>query len=196
MHANKRERVDLADAGSIVGVVGLKDSSTGETLCDAASPVLLEKMEFQKPVISISVEPKTHSDQEKLDQVLEKLMAEDPTLQVKQDEDTGQTILSGMGELHLEIITSRMQREFNTNVNIGKPQVVYRETLAKKHQHPPSLIKTWPAPITLRRYRLSSFLCPVVPAVSSALKSDRILYRKHFYRLLKRALKMPWNTGI
>jgi elongation factor G len=132
MHANKRERVDLADAGSIVGVVGLKDSSTGETLCDAASPVLLEKMEFQKPVISISVEPKTHSDQEKLDQVLEKLMAEDPTLQVKQDEDTGQTILSGMGELHLEIITSRMQREFNTNVNIGKPQVVYRETLAKK----------------------------------------------------------------
>ena len=132
MHANKRERLETADAGSIVGVVGLKDSSTGETLCDSAAPVLLEKMEFQKPVISISVEPKTHGDQEKLDQVLEKLMAEDPTLQVKQDEDTGQTILSGMGELHLEIITSRMQREFNTNVNIGKPQVVYRETLAKE----------------------------------------------------------------
>ncbi|MCD6585460.1 MAG: elongation factor G, partial [Desulfobacteraceae bacterium] len=131
MHANKRERVDTADAGSIVGVVGLKDSSTGETLCDSTAPVLLEQMEFHKPVISISVEPKTHHDQEKLDQVLEKLMAEDPTLQVKQDEDTGQTILSGMGELHLEIITSRMQREFNTNVNIGKPQVVYRETLAK-----------------------------------------------------------------
>ncbi len=132
MHANKRERVDMADAGSIVGVVGLKDSSTGETLCDPNAPVLLEKMEFQKPVISISVEPKTRGDQEKLDQVLEKLMAEDPTLQVKQDEDTGQTILSGMGELHLEIITSRMQREFKTNVNIGKPQVVYRETLAKE----------------------------------------------------------------
>jgi len=132
MHANKRERVDTTDAGSIVGVVGLKDSSTGETLCDAAAPVLLEQMEFHKPVISISVEPKTHNDQDKLDQVLEKLMAEDPTLQVKQDEDTGQTILSGMGELHLEIITSRMQREFNTNVNIGKPQVVYRETLAKE----------------------------------------------------------------
>ncbi len=132
MHANKRERVDEASAGSIVGIVGLKDSSTGETLCASDSPVLLEKMEFHKPVISISVEPKTHNDQEKLDQVLEKLLAEDPTLQVKQDEDTGQTILSGMGELHLEIITSRMQREFNTNVNIGKPQVVYRETLAKK----------------------------------------------------------------
>ncbi len=131
MHANKRERLDTADAGSIVGVVGLKDSSTGETLCESTAPVLLEQMEFHKPVISISVEPKTHNDQDKLDQVLEKLMAEDPTLQVKQDEDTGQTILSGMGELHLEIITSRMQREFNTNVNVGKPQVVYRETLAK-----------------------------------------------------------------
>jgi len=131
MHANKRERVDEAEAGSIVGVMGIKDSSTGETLCDASAPVLLEQMEFYKPVISISVEPKTHSDQEKLDQVLEKLMAEDPTLQVKKDPDTGQTILSGMGELHLEIITSRMLREFNTSVNVGKPQVVYRETVAK-----------------------------------------------------------------
>ena len=131
MHANKRERIDRAGPGSIVGIVGLKDSSTGETLCDINTPVLLEQMEFHRPVISISVEPKTHSDQDKLDQVLAKLMAEDPTLHVKQDEDTGQTILSGMGELHLEIITSRMQREFNTNVNVGKPQVVYREALGK-----------------------------------------------------------------
>jgi elongation factor G len=131
MHANKRERIETADAGSIVGFVGLKDSSTGETLCDPESPVLLEQMEFHKPVISISVEPKTHSDQEKLDQVLLKLMDEDPTLKVRQDEDTGQMILSGMGELHLEVIISRMQREFNTGVNVGKPQVVYRETVGK-----------------------------------------------------------------
>jgi len=131
MHANKRERIDTAGPGSIVGVVGLKDSSTGETLCEQKEPVLLEQMVFTKPVISISIEPKTHDDQEKLDQVLEKLMAEDPTLHVKQDEDTGQTILSGMGELHLEIVTSRMKREFNTNVNVGKPQVVYRETLSR-----------------------------------------------------------------
>ncbi|MFO8112741.1 MAG: elongation factor G [Desulfosalsimonadaceae bacterium] len=130
MHANKRERIESAGPGSIVGVVGLKDSSTGETLCEQKEPVLLEQMIFTKPVLSISIEPKTHDDQEKLDQVLEKLMAEDPTLHVKQDEDTGQTILSGMGELHLEIVTSRMKREFNTNVNVGKPQVVYRETLA------------------------------------------------------------------
>jgi elongation factor G len=129
MHANKRERVDMVGPGAIVGVVGLKDSSTGETLCNQDHPVLLEKMEFYEPVISVAVEPKTHSDQEKLQQVLDKFMAEDPTLRVKEDEDTGQTILSGMGELHLEIITSRMQREFNTQVNVGKPQVVYRETI-------------------------------------------------------------------
>jgi elongation factor G len=129
MHANKRERMDIVGPGAIVGVVGLKDSSTGETLCQPDHPVLLENIEFYEPVISVAVEPKTHSDQEKLQQVLEKFMAEDPTLRVREDEDTGQTILSGMGELHLEIITSRMQREFNTRVNVGKPQVVYRETI-------------------------------------------------------------------
>jgi elongation factor G len=130
MHANKRERVQTVGAGSIVGVVGLKDSSTGETLCTPGHPVLLEKIEIYEPVISVAVEPKTHADQEKLEAVLEKFLTEDPTLRVRQDEDTGQTILSGMGELHLEIITSRMQREFNTNVNVGRPQVVYRETIA------------------------------------------------------------------
>ncbi|MCF8023962.1 MAG: elongation factor G [Desulfobacteraceae bacterium] len=132
MHANKRERIDEAGPGSIVGVVGLKDSATGETLCDKANPVLLEQMKYTKPVISVSIEPKTHDDQEKLPQVIDKLMAEDPTLHVKQDEDTGQTILSGMGELHLEVVISRMRREYNTSVNVGKPQVVYRETIARQ----------------------------------------------------------------
>ena len=134
MHANKRERIDEAGPGSLVGVVGLKDSSTGESLCQADKPVLLEKMEFYEPVISIAVEPKTHSDQEKFAEVLEKFVAEDPTLKVREDPDTGQTILSGMGELHLEVIISRMQREFKTNVNIGKPQVVYRESAEKEAQ--------------------------------------------------------------
>lgn len=129
MHANKKERINEAGAGSIVGIVGLKESSTGETLCSESHPVLLEKIEFYKPVISIAVEPKTHADQEKFDRVLEKFIAEDPTLNIKEDEDTGQKILSGMGELHLEIIISRMRREFKTNVNVGKPQVVYRETI-------------------------------------------------------------------
>jgi len=134
MHANKRERIDSAGAGSLVGVIGLKESSTGETLCSIDHPVLLENIDFYEPVISVAVEPKTHADQEKLDQVLEKFMAEDPTLKLQKDEETGQTILSGMGELHLEVIISRMQREFKTNVNVGKPQVMYRETIGKEGQ--------------------------------------------------------------
>lgn len=129
MHANKRERLKDASAGEIVGIVGLKDSGTGDTLCSFENPVCLEKMEYEDPVISIAVEPKTHSDQEKLDEVLEKFIMEDPTLKVSKDEETGQTLLSGMGELHLEIIISRMQKEFNTNVNVGHPQVVYREVI-------------------------------------------------------------------
>ncbi len=130
MHANKRDRIDEAGAGGIVGIVGPKESSTGETLCHADAPVCLEDIETYQPVISVAVEPKTHADQEKIDGVLNKFLAEDPTLKVKIDEDTGQTILSGMGELHLEIIISRMLREFKTSVNVGKPQVVYRETIA------------------------------------------------------------------
>jgi elongation factor G len=132
MHANKRERVKEIGCGNIVGVVGLKESSTGETLCTSDHPVSLENIEFYEPVISVAVEPKTHADQEKLDEVFDKFVAEDPTLVVRKDDDTGQTILSGMGELHLEIIISRMQREFKTNVNVGKPQVVYRETIEKR----------------------------------------------------------------
>ena len=112
-----------------MGIVGLKDSTTGETLCSKKAPVLLEKIDFYEPVISVAIEPKSHADQEKLDEVLNKFTVEDPTLKVKVDEDTGQTILSGMGELHLEIIISRMLREFKTHVNVGKPQVVYRETI-------------------------------------------------------------------
>ncbi len=131
IHANKRERLDTAGAGAIVGVVGLKSSSTGETLCTTEHPVVLEKLEVYEPVISMAVEPKTHSDQDKLQDVLHKFVDEDPTLRVQQDEDTGQMILSGMGELHLEVIISRMRREFNFQVNVGKPQVVYRESIAK-----------------------------------------------------------------
>ncbi len=132
MHANKRERLKEATAGDIIGIVGLKDSGTGDTLCSSDHPVFLEKMEYEDPVISIAIEPKTHADQEKLDTVLEKFTIEDPTLKVSKDEETGQTILSGMGELHLEIIISRMLKEFKTNVNVGNPQVVYREILTAK----------------------------------------------------------------
>ena len=132
MHANKRERLNDAGAGDIIGIVGLKNSGTGDTLCSQDNPVFLEKMEYEDPVISIAIEPKTNADQEKLDDVLEKFIIEDPTLKVRKDEETGQTILSGMGELHLEIIISRMLKEFKTNVNVGNPQVVYREVLTSK----------------------------------------------------------------
>ncbi len=132
MHANKRERLDEARAGSIVAVMGLKNAATGDTLCNREHPILLEPIETYKPVISIAVEPKTVGDQEKVEGVLKKLEEEDPTFKVRFDEETGQTIISGMGELHLDIIVHRMTREFNLPVNVGKPQVVYRETIQKE----------------------------------------------------------------
>jgi len=129
MHANKRKRILEAGPGKIVGVVGLKNSGTGETLCDPAKPILLEKIDSYEPVISAAIEPKSHSDEDKLADVLEKLCMEDPTFKTFEDEETGQTIISGMGELHLEVMVSRMEREFNTQVRVGKPQVMYRESI-------------------------------------------------------------------
>jgi len=134
MHANKRERISEARVGNIVGVVGLKASGTGDTLCDPSNPIVLEPIDAYEPVISVAVEPKTHADQEKIEQALSKLEAEDPTFRVKHDEDTGQIIISGMGELHLEILVSRLKREFNTQVNVGKPRVVYKEAIEQAAQ--------------------------------------------------------------
>ena len=131
MHANKREERDSAGAGMIVAVMGLKDTTTGETLCDPAKPILLESMNFPAPVISVAIEPKTKSDQEKLGTAIQRLAEEDPTFQVHTDEETGQTIIEGMGELHLEILVDRMRREFKVEANVGKPQVAYRETVRR-----------------------------------------------------------------
>lgn len=131
MHANKRQRINEARTGNIVGVVGLKESETGDTLCEPSHPVALEPIGGYDPVISVAVEPKTHEDQEKIGPALAKLEAEDPTFKVKQDADTGQTVISGMGELHLEILVNRLRRDFHTQVNVGKPQVVYRETVGQ-----------------------------------------------------------------
>jgi elongation factor G len=131
MHSNKRERIDKASAGELVAVLGLKETTTGDTLCDEAHPILLEQMEFYEPVINQAIEAKTPADQEKLAQALVKLTEEDPTLRVKYDDETAQTVISGMGELHLEIIVDRLKREFNARVNVGRPRVVYRETIQK-----------------------------------------------------------------
>ena len=129
MHANKREEKEVVYCGDIAAVVGLKNTTTGDTLCDEKSPIILEKMEFPDPVISVAVEPKTKADQEKMGIALAKLAEEDPTFRVKSDEETGQTIISGMGELHLDIIVDRMRREFKVESTVGKPQVAYRETI-------------------------------------------------------------------
>ncbi len=132
MHANKENPVAGVTAGHIYAVIGLKDTTTGDTLCDPTSPVVLESMTFPEPVISVAVEPKTKSDQEKMSTAIQKLAEEDPTFRVRLDEETGQTIISGMGELHLDIIVDRMRREFNVDANVGKPQVAYRETIRGK----------------------------------------------------------------
>ena len=131
MHANKREEIKEVYAGDIAAAVGLRNASTGDTLCDEDRPVILESIDFPEPVISIAIEPKSKADQEKLGISLQKLATEDPSFQVRTDEETGQTILSGMGELHLEIIVDRLLREFNVGANVGKPQVAYKETVRK-----------------------------------------------------------------
>jgi elongation factor G len=132
MHANKREERPAATAGQIVAVMGLKDTSTGDTLCDPAGQVILESMNFPAPVINVAIEPKTKADQDKLGTAIQRLAEEDPTFQVRTDEETGQTIISGMGELHLEVLVDRMRREFKVEANIGRPQVAYRETIRRK----------------------------------------------------------------
>src|SRR5262245_19645121 len=131
MHANKREEIKEVYAGDIAAGVGLKSVSTGDTICDEKKPVVLESMDFPEPVISLSIEPKTKADQEKLGQGMQKLMAEDPTFRVKTDQQTGEVVISGMGELHLEIIVDRLKREFNVEASVGRPQVAYKETLTR-----------------------------------------------------------------
>ena len=141
MHANQREEIKEVRAGDIAAAVGLKEASTGETLCDPSKEIMLERMVFPEPVISQAVEPKTKADQEKMGLALNRLAQEDPSFRVHTDEESGQTIISGMGELHLEIIVDRMKREFGVEANVGKPQVAYRETIKKPVQIEGKFIK-------------------------------------------------------
>ena len=135
MHANKQEEIAEAFAGDIIALAGLKDTTTGDTLCDPAHPVVLETMTFPDPVIEIAVEPKTKADQEKMSLGLQRLAAEDPSFRVETDIESGQTIMRGMGELHLDILIDRLRREFKVEANIGAPQVAYRETIGQKIEH-------------------------------------------------------------
>jgi elongation factor G len=134
MHANKREERKSLSAGEIVAVVGLKHTKTGHTICDPTAPIILEAMNFQKPVISVAIEAESKADQENLSEALIKLSDEDPTFTVKTDEETGQTVISGMGELHLEILVDRLKREFKVHANVGKPQVAYKETITQQSE--------------------------------------------------------------
>jgi len=141
MHAHQRNRVEEARTGELVAVMGLKETTTGDTLCDRAHPILLEPIDFYKPVMSVAVEPRTNQDQEKLTESLEKLSEEDPTFHVRFDEDTGQTVISGMGELHLDVLVSRLRTEYRLGVNVGRPQVVYRETVEKEAEASAKFLK-------------------------------------------------------
>jgi elongation factor G len=132
MHSNKENPVPAASAGHIYAVIGLKDTTTGDTLCDPQNQIVLESMTFPDPVIEVSIEPKTKSDQEKLGTAIQRLSEEDPTFSVKLDQETGQTVIGGMGELHLDILVDRMRREFKVEANVGKPQVAYKETIKRK----------------------------------------------------------------
>ncbi|MDD5751588.1 MAG: elongation factor G [Candidatus Peribacteraceae bacterium] len=141
MHANNRSEISEVEAGDIAAVIGLKDTRTGDTLCDDGTPIRLEAITFAEPVISVAVEPKTKADQEKMGIALQKLAEEDPTFRTYTDEETSQTIISGMGELHLDIIVDRMRREFKVETNVGAPQVAYRETIQKEMEHEEKYIK-------------------------------------------------------
>ena len=141
MHANKREEVDSVKAGDIAAVIGLKKSYTGDTLCDKDKPIILEAIQFPEPVISVAIEPKTKAEQDKLSDCLVKLLQEDPTFQVRVDPDTNQTVISGMGELHLEVLVDRMRREFSLDVDVSKPQVAFKETITKTVEHENKYVK-------------------------------------------------------
>ena len=156
MHANHREDMDAVFAGDIVAAIGLKDTKTGDTLCDPEHPIVLEALEFPEPVIHVAVEPKTKADQDKMGKALAALSEEDPTFQVRTDEETGQTVISGMGELHLEILVDRMLREFRVDANVGKPQVAYRETITNAGQQgrvPPRQADRRQGPVRPRGHR-------------------------------------------
>ena len=201
MHANKREEIASVGAGQIVAVMGLKDTKTGHTLSDLQNPVVLESMSFPAPVIEVAIEPKTKSDQEKLGTAIQRLSDEDPTFTVKTDEETGQTIIAGMGELHLEILVDRMKREFRVEATVGKPQVAYRETLRKvvaNHSYthksePVDLVSSrrWSSPSS----RASTPRPGRVPATSSSTTCPVAASRASTSRRSTRAARTPWSSA-
>ncbi len=200
MHANKREEIASVGAGQIVAVMGLKDTKTGHTLSDPQSPVVLESMSFPAPVIEVAIEPKTKSDQEKLGTAIQRLSDEDPTFTVKTDEETGQTIIAGMGELHLDILVDRMKREFRVEATVGKPQVAYRETVRKdvtNHSYTHKKQTGGSGQFAKVVISLGPNIDPetgTVPATSSSTTSRVAACRASTSRRWTRAARPPWSS--
>jgi elongation factor G len=202
MHANKQNPVDYIEAGDIGAAVGFKDIKTGDTLCDEKNPITLESMTFPEPVISVAIEPKTQADVDKMGMAIAKLVEEDPTLRVKTDEETGQTILSGMGELHLEIIVDRMRREFKVEINQGAPQVAYKEAFQNTVEHRETLKKQ-----TGGRGKFADIVFEIGPADEEYLKEGKGNFQfvnglfggsipKEFVPAIQKGFEQSMTTGV
>jgi elongation factor G len=196
MHANKREEIKKVWAGDIAAAVGLRHVSTGDTICDDKAPVILEAMNFPEPVIAVAIEPKTKADQEKMGMALSKLMQEDPTFKVHTDRETGQTIIRGMGELHLEIITDRMVREFNVGANIGKPQVAYREAITREAQGEGKFIRQTGGRGQYGHAKIR--LKPAEPGHDFVFENEIVggAIPKEFIKPIEQGIKEAMETGI
>lgn len=179
MHANSREEIKEVRAGDIAAAVGLKDVTTGDTLCDINNKITLERMEFPEPVISVAVEPKTKGDQEKMGMALGKLAQEDPSFQVRTDEESGQTIISGMGELHLDIIVDRLKREFKVEANVGAPQVAYRETIRKTVEQEGKFVRQSGVAASTATSTCGSHRRSATPVTSSSTPSSVVWFRRN-----------------
>jgi len=195
MHANHREDVKEARAGDIIALAGLKSTTTGETLCDPLKPIILERMEFPEPVIEVAVEPKTKSDQEKMGVALNRLAQEDPSFRVSSDQESGQTIIKGMGELHLEIIVDRMRREFKVEANVGAPQVAYRETISKRTETTTPTRSSRAAPASSRASSWCSNRWSRASAMRSRTRSPAARFRRNTSRAWSRAWNRPATSA-
>jgi elongation factor G len=198
MHANQREEIKEVLAGDIAAAVGLKEVTTGETLCDPAHVITLERMVFPEPVIHVAVEPKTKADQEKMGIALGRLAQEDPSFRVRTDEESGQTIISGMGELHLEIIVDRMRREFNVEANVGAPQVAYREASARRSSRKASSSSSQAVAVSMVTSGSSSSRTRPARATSSSMRSRAVSFPREFIPAVDKGLagnSPEWRAG-
>lgn len=196
MHANKRERIDQVISGDIIAVMGLKKTSTGDTLCEKSKPILLESIEFDQPVISVAVEPKQVKDQDKLPDVLAKVADEDPTFKFAIDKDTGQMIISGMGELHLDVLVQRLKREFSLDINTGKPQVVYRETITEKAEAEAVFDREWGGEIHFAGIKLAISPLKRGAGKSFANKASNPLITEEIIKSIEEGITEAMESGV